>query len=346
MSRILRTGATLALGAGLGASACGLLGARARREGAQGGEEGGRGLLEHVPVLPVPMVPGLPTIQASELTVSPAGSGAVMKYGFPSLANVRTRESYVTSYDPRTRTASWVLERLNPSTLTGTSDRKYCDFKEDDSVHVFHRSTNADYRGSGFDRGHLAAAANHKWSQKAMEDTFYLSNVAPQDPRLNRESWNKLEQMCRSLTKRYLNVYVCTGPLYLPRPEADGKLYVRYQVIGKNHVAVPTHFFKVLILERPDGGGVELRSYVLPNQPLDELLPLERFLVPIETIERASGLLFVPNILKRGGGLQAIGPPGGGGGGTEGHRPPGGGIEPPGGGGGTEGHRPPGGGGH
>lgn len=48
------------------------------------------------------------------------------------------------------------------------------------SVHMFHRSTNDDYRGSGFDRGHLAAAANHKWSQKAMDDTFYLSNVAPQ----------------------------------------------------------------------------------------------------------------------------------------------------------------------
>lgn len=48
------------------------------------------------------------------------------------------------------------------------------------SVHVFHRATNADYKGSGFDRGHLAAAANHKWSQKAMDDTFYLSNVAPQ----------------------------------------------------------------------------------------------------------------------------------------------------------------------
>lgn len=48
------------------------------------------------------------------------------------------------------------------------------------SIHMFHRSTNADFRGSGFDRGHLAAAANHKWSQKAMDDTFYLSNVAPQ----------------------------------------------------------------------------------------------------------------------------------------------------------------------
>lgn len=55
-----------------------------------------------------------------------------MKYGFPSLANVRSRESYVTSYDPRTRTACWVIERLSPASLTGPSDRKQCEFKEDD----------------------------------------------------------------------------------------------------------------------------------------------------------------------------------------------------------------------
>ncbi|XP_039979134.1 endonuclease G, mitochondrial [Xiphias gladius] len=295
MRRWCRTGATLAFGAGLGAAVGRLLSLRGGEE-----EEDRAGLLSRVPVVPVPRV------QASELTVSPGGSGTVMKYGFPSLANIKTRESYVTSYDPRTRTASWVIERLNPASLSGTSDRKYCDFKEDDSVHVFHRSTNADYRGSGFDRGHLAAAANHKWSQKAMEDTFYLSNVSPQNPHLNQNTWNNLEKLCRSLTKRYLNVYVCTGPLYLPRQEADGKLYVRYQVIGRNHVAVPTHFFKVLILEQVDGRGVELRSYVLPNEPIDEKVPLERFLVPIETIERASGLLFVPNIMKRNSSLQAI----------------------------------------
>ncbi|XP_034450888.1 endonuclease G, mitochondrial isoform X3 [Hippoglossus hippoglossus] len=247
-----------------------------------------------------------PGLRADGERVSPGASVAAMKYGFPSLANIKTRESYVTSYDPRTRTASWVIERLNPASLSGSSNRKYCDFREDDSVHLFHRSTNDDYRGSGFDRGHLAAAANHKWSQKAMDDTFYLSNVAPQNPHLNQNTWNNLEKVCRSLTIRYLNVYVCSGPLYLPRQEADGKLYVRYQVIGKNHVAVPTHFFKVLILEQADGRGVELRSYVLPNEPIDEKVPLDRFLVPIETIERASGLLFVPNIMKRTSSLQAV----------------------------------------
>lgn len=66
------------------------------------------------------------------LQVSPGTSTAVMKYGFPSLANIKTRESYVTSYDPRTRTASWVIERLSAATLSGSSDRKLCDFKEDD----------------------------------------------------------------------------------------------------------------------------------------------------------------------------------------------------------------------
>jgi len=55
-----------------------------------------------------------------------------MKYGFPSLANIKSRESYITSYDPRTRTASWVIEQLTSASLTGSSDRKYCDFKEDE----------------------------------------------------------------------------------------------------------------------------------------------------------------------------------------------------------------------
>ncbi|XP_029366977.1 endonuclease G, mitochondrial [Echeneis naucrates] len=292
MRRWYRTGATLVLGTGLGAAVSRLLVPESKDYTA--------GLLSRVPVIPVPRV------QASEITVSPGGTGAVMKYGFPSLANIKTRESYVTSYDPRTRTASWVIEKLSPMSLSGPSDRKYCDFREDDSINIFHRSTNADYRGSGFDRGHLAAAANHKSSQKAMDDTFYLSNVVPQNPHMNQNTWNNLEKLCRSLTKRYLHVYVCTGPLYLPRQEADGKLYVRYQVIGRNHVAVPTHLFKVLILEQVDGRGVELQSYILPNEPIDERVPLERFLVPIETIERASGLLFVPNIMKRTSSLQAI----------------------------------------
>lgn len=160
--RWLLPGASLALGAGLGAA----LTARRRPRG-----DAAEGLLARLPVVPAVAAAGPPALP---------GSSELTKYGLPGLAQLRSRESYVLCYDPRSRSALWVIEQLNRETLSGTSDRAACDFLEDDSVHEYHRATNADYRGSGFDRGHLAAAANHKWSQKAMRDTFYLSNVAPQ----------------------------------------------------------------------------------------------------------------------------------------------------------------------
>lgn len=155
----------LAVGAGLGA-------ALARQEPRERAREA-EGLLARLPVLPSVAAASLP---------APPGSGRteLSKYGLPGLAQLRSRESYVLCYDPRSRSALWVIEQLNRDTLSGASDRAACDFQEDDSVHEYHRATNADYRGSGFDRGHLAAAANHRWSQKAMKDTFYLSNIAPQ----------------------------------------------------------------------------------------------------------------------------------------------------------------------
>lgn len=82
----------------------------------------------------------------------------------------------------------------------------------------FDRSENSDYKHSGFDRGHLAAAGNHKTNQKHIEQTFFLSNMAPQVGKgFNRDSWNNLEKHVRKLTKIYKDVYCCTGPLYLPQ---------------------------------------------------------------------------------------------------------------------------------
>lgn len=166
--RWLLPGASLALGAGLGAALT------ARWQRGAGGTEVAEGLLSRLPVVPV-----VAAATGPPAPVEPART-ELTKYGLPGLAQLRSRESYVLCYDPRSRSALWVIEQLNRETLSGTSERSACDFQEDDSVHEYHRATNADYRGSGFDRGHLAAAANHKWSQKAMRDTFYLSNVAPQ----------------------------------------------------------------------------------------------------------------------------------------------------------------------
>ncbi|XP_067826063.1 endonuclease G, mitochondrial [Heptranchias perlo] len=299
-SRWLLAGVSLAAGAGLGA------GFRTHRDGEASDS------LVRFPVIPIPAVAadaiggGGTLVPSGPAPLSPSRTAEIMKFGFPALSHIKSRESYVLAYDPRTRNAQWVLEQLDEVRLgQACSDRGRCEFREDESVHEYHRARNGDFKGSGFDRGHLAAAANHRHSQKCMDDTFYLSNVVPQNPNLNQNAWNNLEKYCRSLTKYNKNVYVCTGPLYLPRMEPDGKMYVKYQVIGKNNVAVPTHIFKVVILEKHNG-EIELRSYVMPNQPVMENNSLECYLVPIESIERASGLLFVSNILKRSNNLKAI----------------------------------------
>jgi len=175
--------------------------------------------------------------------------------------------------------------------------RELCGFREDESIHPFFRARNEDYFKSGFDRGHLAAARNHHGSQRSCEQTFYLSNIAPQiGVGFNRDAWNKLEKHVRHITKSvYKNVYVCTGPLYLPRMESDRKLYVKYQVIGQSHVAVPTHFFKVIVGETKEG-EFDVESYVMPNEVIADNTPLTSFQVPIESVERSAGLLLFDKI--------------------------------------------------
>ena len=94
----------------------------------------------------------------------------------------------------------------------------------------------------------------------------------------NRDKWEHLERYVRGTTKIYKNVYVCTGPLYLPHAESDGKNYVKYQVIGSNNVAVPTHFFKILVGETADL-TLELEAYVLPNKAIPDDTALASFMV-------------------------------------------------------------------
>ncbi|XP_076232410.1 endonuclease G, mitochondrial [Calliopsis andreniformis] len=224
----------------------------------------------------------------------------IMKYGFPGLDHVRSFEDFVLSYDRRNRVAHWVFEHLTKERLQPNKEisRSKCEFKPDPSIHPFFRSENSDYKGSGYDRGHLAAAGNHKIDQRHIEQTFYLSNMAPQvGSGFNRDSWNRLEKYVRSLTKIYKDVYVCTGPLYLPRKEVDGKKYVRYEVIGVNHVAVPTHFYKIVVGETHDS-KLEMEAFVMPNTRIDDNVPLTNFLVPPESVERAAGLLFFDKISR------------------------------------------------
>lgn len=209
--------------------------------------------------------------------------------GHPISSFVIHRPGYSLAYDARNRNPLWVYEHLTAESIRGETERSL-EFKEDEAIPEHLRATLADYKGSGFDRGHQAPAADHRSSGEAMNDTFYMTNMCPQCPQFNRGYWAKLEKHVRDLTKDYPNVYVVTGPLYLPAVEVDGKRYVKYQVIGPNDVAVPTHFFKVITLE--DWQGMqEMRAYILPNQEIAANTPLDSFRTTIHKVERAAGFI-------------------------------------------------------
>lgn len=231
--------------------------------------------------------------------VDPAG---LFEYGFPGpVADVATRAALVSSFDRRLRNPHWVVEHITPASLAQRdADRKHSSFLEDEAVPEQFRAKLKDYQRSGYDRGHQVPAADAKWSQPAMDGTFYLTNMCPQvGEGFNRDYWAHFEDFCRRLTVRYPSVRIVTGPLYLPKKDpADNKWYVKYEVIGSPpNVAVPTHFYKVIFAEDGRAGGnVALGAFVLPNARIPNEKPLTDFEVPLEAVERASGLEFAAKL--------------------------------------------------
>ncbi|CAF1498150.1 unnamed protein product [Rotaria magnacalcarata] len=234
-----------------------------------------------------------------------ANEGALLRFSpdFTTQVIRRLDPNFAVCYDQRTRVPLWTLEHLTRETITmgKNVDRGNSIFREDNRIHTFFRSTNQDYSGSGFDRGHMIPSADHRSSQESMNNTFFLSNIAPQVGKgFNRDKWAHLERYARALVKHYIGgLWILTGPLYLPRLDpTDNKLYVKYQVIGPNQVAVPTHFFKIIIGQQKDG-QLDIYSYLMPNEPIDKDTPLEKFLVAPELIEQNAGFLVTTEKIQK-----------------------------------------------
>ncbi|CAK7268381.1 nuclease [Sporothrix epigloea] len=255
---------------------------------------------------PVPLRTQTPAAGAGP--VDPAG---LFQYGFPGpVADIASRSALVSAYDRRTRNPHWVAEHITPASLAARDgDRGNSNFVEDTAVPELFRAKLKDYFRSGYDRGHQVPAADCKWSQEAMNETFFLTNMCPQvGEGFNRDYWAHFEDFCRRLTARYPSVRVVTGPLYLPkRDPVDNKWYVKYEMIGSPPaVAVPTHFYKVIYAETVPSAGaapggsptapVALGAFVLPNAPIPNDKPLTDFEVPLEAVERASGLEFASKL--------------------------------------------------
>jgi len=207
----------------------------------------------------------------------------------PVVAKCIQRQDYVLAYDGRTRNAFYVHETITRDSLQGEGERAHHQFVEDQDIPQHIRASLADFKGSGYDRGHLSPCAHHRSNKACMADSFLLSNVIPQDPQYNRGFWLKLERHVRDLTKHYDSVKVITGPLFVPEDQPDGR-YVHVRVIGDSNIWCPTHLYKVIKMK--SDRGVEAKAFLVPNQPISADATIEQFETTVEKIEKLSGIIF------------------------------------------------------
>ena len=145
-------------------------------------------------------------------------------------------------------------------------------------------ATTGDYRRSGYDRGHLAPAADMAFSVQTMADSFFMSNMSPQKPAFNRGIWKDLEALVRSFAITERKIVVVTGPI-LPKEKTV--------TIGANKVTVPTHYYKVIFDLTPPR---KMIGFILPNEGSNQ--PLAAFAVTVDAVEKATGLNFFSKVPK------------------------------------------------
>jgi endonuclease G len=219
---------------------------------------------------------------------------ANLLWGFPGgRGTILVKQHFVILHDDQRKLPVWVTYRLTRGDLQGTQTRTE-DFRPDPALPAGHRSELADYAHSGYDRGHMAPAGDFTRSQAAMSETFLLSNMAPQRPRLNRVIWEHLEGQVRSLVRDRCDIWIFTGALYL---DSLARPVQPTPFIGPDSVAVPTHFYKVILCQHADGVR-ETFAFVLPNS-LDPIRGEPRdYLVTVDSVQRLSGLEFFAGLPK------------------------------------------------
>lgn len=192
-----------------------------------------------------------------------------------------THTGYTVSYNHHYKTPNWVAWELTRQETTGEEGRTN-QFLPDPSLPE-PRVETSDYTHSGYDRGHMAPAADMKWSKQAMKESFYMSNICPQNRKLNRDDWGDLEEKCREWAKKYGRVYIACGPIY---DKASPKR------IGKHQVAVPDRFFKVVLIynrKNPIAMG-----FLFENKAHHQ--NLKNYMVKVDQVEEETGLDFFSKV--------------------------------------------------
>ena len=187
-------------------------------------------------------------------------------------------KAYVLSYNKDTRIPNWVAWHLTADHSDGTVPRSN-DYREDPDVPT-PRATNEDYKNVSWTRGHMCPAGDNKWDERAMSESFLLSNMCPQTASLNTGLWNRLEQSCRNWAQKYGDLFIVCGPVLLN---------TKHETIGVNKVVVPEAFFKVILCLR---GTPKAIGFVIRNN--DGKKKRDQFVNTVDEVERITGIDFYP----------------------------------------------------
>lgn len=184
-------------------------------------------------------------------------------------------------FNPDAHQPNFAVWTLTPDKTNGPYDRKDANFAQDMSVEGC--ATLNDYRRSGFDRGHMVPAADMKWSAEAMTDCHYLTNISPQDSKLNAGAWAKLEGLERKWANKFGRLIIVAGPILSDR---------LVRTIGDSGIPVPERFFKVIIA--PDANPAMGIGFVMPNSSVAG--GTQAAAMSIDQVEAITGFDFFHNL--------------------------------------------------
>ena len=159
---------------------------------------------------------------------------------------------FVVNYNTERLIPNWVAYELTAEEVAGLVPRAKgfsmdLDYKD-------RQAMREDYSNTGWDKGHMAPSADMKWSQAAMNESFYLTNICPQNRDLNGKDWHTLEKYVRDWALKYGSIWVVCGPYVYANA---------YGSIGERHVVVPDGFFKAVL--RKENGAYKAIAFVFEN---------------------------------------------------------------------------------
>lgn len=187
-------------------------------------------------------------------------------------------EGFTVSYNSNYKIANWVAWELTKEEAESREVERSNKFTPDPILKGA-TALNEDYTRTGYDRGHLAPAGDMKWSHKAMQESFYFSNICPQVPALNRGLWKTLEEQSRIWAIKHGSLMIVTGPVI----EEDLKR------LGKNRVAIPKRFYKVIsTISDNKYQGI---GFIMDNKDNKNIL-LKSVAIPIDSVEKITGIDF------------------------------------------------------